>query len=93
MVDVAGQAPTLAELDDDGRNAAFDRLQARMPDVWQAMRADDPRESVADDGGHVSVPPPRLIEFALAVIFTAMMASTAMASAASRAMAMTVSVV
>ena len=31
MVDVAGQAPTLAELDEDGRNAVFDRLQARMP--------------------------------------------------------------
>ena len=46
MVDVAGQGPVLAELDEDGRNAVFDRLQARMPDVWRAMRADDPRESV-----------------------------------------------
>ena len=46
MVDVARNAPLLAELDEDGRNAIFDRLQARMPEVWQAMRRDDPRESV-----------------------------------------------
>ena len=44
MVDVAVQGPTLAELDEDGRNEAFDRLQVRMPEVWRAMRADDPRE-------------------------------------------------
>src|SRR6266511_58165 len=44
---------------------------------------------------HVLVPPPpsRLMELALAVIFAAMMAMTAMASAASSAMPMTVSVV
>jgi hypothetical protein len=46
MVDVSRNAPLLAELDEDGRNAIFDRLQARMPEVWRAMRRDDPRESV-----------------------------------------------
>ncbi|GAA4411879.1 peptide ligase PGM1-related protein [Fodinibacter luteus] len=46
MVDVAHEGPTLAELDEDARNAVFDRLQARMPEVWQAFRRDDPRESV-----------------------------------------------
>ena len=38
--------PTLDELDEDGRNAVFDRLQAQMPEVWAAMRRDDARESV-----------------------------------------------
>ena len=42
MVDGA----TLAEIDEDGRNDLFDRLQVRMPDVWRAMRRDDEGESV-----------------------------------------------
>jgi hypothetical protein len=46
MVDVAADPVTLADLDEEARNAAFDRLQARMPSVWEAMRRDDPRESV-----------------------------------------------
>ena len=46
MSDPALDGPTLDELDEDGRNAVFDRLQAQMPDVWHAMRRDDPRESV-----------------------------------------------
>lgn len=46
MVDVAVNGPLLAELDEDGRNAVFDRLQSQMPQVWHAMRRDDPRESV-----------------------------------------------
>lgn len=46
MNDIAEHGTTLAELDEDGRNAVFDRLQAHLPDVWNAMRRDDPRESV-----------------------------------------------
>ena len=36
----------LRDLSEDDRNEAFDRLQRRLPDVWRAMRANDPRESV-----------------------------------------------
>jgi hypothetical protein len=40
-------SPTrLDDLTEDDRNEAFDRLQRRLPDVWRAMRANDPRESV-----------------------------------------------
>ena len=46
MSDPAVNAPTLDELDEDARNAVFDRLQAQMPQVWTAMRRDDARESV-----------------------------------------------
>ncbi len=46
MSDVTVNGPTLEELDEDGRNAVFDRLQAQLPEVWTAMRRDDPRESV-----------------------------------------------
>ena len=46
MGDVAGDGTTLDELDEAGRNAVFDRLQAQLPEVWNAMRRDDPRESV-----------------------------------------------
>ena len=38
--------PTLPELDEAARNAAFDELQARMPQVWRDMRRDAPDESV-----------------------------------------------
>ena len=41
-----GHATTARELDEDGRNALFDALQARMPRCGAAMRSDDPRESV-----------------------------------------------
>ena len=44
--DIAVNGKTLDELDEDGRNAVFDRLQAQLPEVWAAMRRDDPRESV-----------------------------------------------
>lgn len=46
MSDVMVNGTTLDQLDEDGRNAVFDRLQAQMPQVWTAMRRDDPRESV-----------------------------------------------
>ncbi|MFQ6172935.1 peptide ligase PGM1-related protein [Oryzobacter sp. R7] len=36
----------LGDLDEDARNAEFDRLQVLMPEVWRGMRRDDPRESV-----------------------------------------------
>ena len=36
----------LADLDEDARNAAFDRLQARLPGVWRSMRLNEPGESV-----------------------------------------------
>ena len=36
----------LEDLSEDERNEAFDRLQQRLPAVWRAMRANDPRESV-----------------------------------------------
>jgi PGM1 C-terminal domain len=45
-----GEAPVVeastAELDEDARNAIFDRLQAQLPDVWRGIRRGDPRESV-----------------------------------------------
>jgi hypothetical protein len=45
-----GEAPvaeiSTTGLDEDGRNAIFDRLQAQLPDVWRGFRGDDPRESV-----------------------------------------------
>ena len=34
------------DLTEDERNAAYDRLQARLPDVWRAMRLNEPGESV-----------------------------------------------
>ncbi|GAB3441475.1 peptide ligase PGM1-related protein [Phycicoccus ginsengisoli] len=37
---------TLGDLDEDARYAAYDRLQARLPDVWRAMRLNEPGESV-----------------------------------------------
>lgn len=46
MVDVGAGPVTLDDLDEEARNAVFDRLQERMPSVWEAMRRDDPRESV-----------------------------------------------
>ena len=36
----------LDDLSEDERNEAFDRLQQRLPAVWRAMRANEPRESV-----------------------------------------------
>jgi hypothetical protein len=39
-------APTLAELDEDGRYAAFDRLQERLPETWRLIQQDLPDESV-----------------------------------------------
>jgi hypothetical protein len=36
----------LADLTEEQRNEAFDRLQAGLPSVWRAFRANDPRESV-----------------------------------------------
>ena len=36
----------LAAVDDAGRNAMFDALQARLPDVWRGIGREDPRESV-----------------------------------------------
>lgn len=46
MNEIPASGTTLAELDEDGRNAVFDRLQAQMPQVWNAMRRDEPGESV-----------------------------------------------
>jgi hypothetical protein len=40
------RAPTLAELDEAGRYAAFDRLQERLPGIWQQFQKDIPGESV-----------------------------------------------
>ncbi|MEO6143653.1 MAG: peptide ligase PGM1-related protein [Dermatophilaceae bacterium] len=37
---------TLAELDEDARNATFDEIQSRMPDVWKRMRLNELGESV-----------------------------------------------
>src|SRR5690349_24012300 len=37
---------TLADLSEDQRNEAFDRLQSGLPSVWRAFRSNDPRESV-----------------------------------------------
>jgi hypothetical protein len=39
-------APTLPDLDDAARYAAFDRLQERMAAVWDGMQVQDARESV-----------------------------------------------
>ena len=39
-------APTLADLDEAGRYAAFDALQARLPGVWRLWGTDAPSESV-----------------------------------------------
>ena len=37
---------TLGDLDEQARNAAYDRLQSGLPDVWRAMRLNQPGESV-----------------------------------------------
>lgn len=37
---------TLDELDENARNAVFDEVQSRMPDVWKRMRLNEPGESV-----------------------------------------------
>jgi len=37
---------TLGDLDEEQRYAAFDALQQRMPEVWDAIRRDRPEESV-----------------------------------------------
>jgi PGM1 C-terminal domain len=39
-------ARTLRELTEAERNAAYDRLQARLPAVWRSMRLNEPSESV-----------------------------------------------
>ncbi|WP_392542912.1 peptide ligase PGM1-related protein [Oryzobacter telluris] len=44
--ETARPALVLRDLDDGARDAEFDRLQARLPEVWRGMRRDDPRESV-----------------------------------------------
>lgn len=36
----------LAELNEEERNAAYDRLQGRLPAIWQSMRLNEPGESV-----------------------------------------------
>lgn len=36
----------LADLDEDARNEAFDRLQSRLPAVWRSMRLNEADESV-----------------------------------------------
>ena len=41
-----GSEVTLEELDEDARNAVFDELQSRMPEVWKRMRLNEPGESV-----------------------------------------------
>ena len=46
MSDTTLAGRPLAELDEADRNARFDVLQARMPEVWRGMRRDDPKESV-----------------------------------------------
>ncbi len=46
MSDAMGPGSSTLELDEDGRNAIFDGLQAKLPDVWRAIRRGDPRESV-----------------------------------------------
>ena len=40
------QPTTLADLTEQERAAAYDRLQARMPGVWRSMRLNEPGESV-----------------------------------------------
>ena len=37
---------SLADLDEQERNAAYDRLQSRLPSVWRSMRLNEPGESV-----------------------------------------------
>lgn len=39
-------APTLGDLDEAARYAMFDRLQERLPAVWDGMQTGDPLESV-----------------------------------------------
>ena len=46
MSEATGQGTSTLELDEEGRNAIFDGLQAKLPDVWRAIRRGDPRESV-----------------------------------------------
>ena len=46
MSDATGQGTSTLELDEEDRNAIFDGLQAKLPDVWRAIRRGDPRESV-----------------------------------------------
>jgi hypothetical protein len=41
-----GSGLTLDELDEDARNAVFDEIQSRMPEVWRRMRLNEPGESV-----------------------------------------------
>lgn len=38
--------PVLDDLGEDERNAAFDRLQGRLPEVWRGIQRSDPTESV-----------------------------------------------
>ncbi|HQR28704.1 MAG TPA: hypothetical protein PLP61_16790, partial [Nocardioides sp.] len=42
----SAQGPTLDDLDEQARYAAYDALQRRMPEVWGAMRRDAEGESV-----------------------------------------------
>ena len=42
----AAQLAHLEDLDEAARETRFADLQQRLPDVWQRMRQDDPRESV-----------------------------------------------
>lgn len=43
----SGSVPRpLAELSEQERNTAYDRLQARLPTVWRSMRLNEPGESV-----------------------------------------------
>jgi hypothetical protein len=42
----APTAPTLADLDEAARYAVFDRLQERLPAVWDGIQTGDPLESV-----------------------------------------------
>ncbi|QGN57776.1 peptide ligase PGM1-related protein [Nostocoides sp. HKS02] len=42
----ASTPPTLGELDDTARYAVFDRLQERLPAVWDGIQTGDPMESV-----------------------------------------------
>lgn len=47
MSDLASRTDlTLGEMGEEERNAAFDRLQARLPDVWHGIARNDPTESV-----------------------------------------------
>ena len=44
--DLARRSPHPPALDDDARNARYDELQARLPDVWRIMRLNVEDESV-----------------------------------------------